>query len=121
MSEEVLEWTKIPELETTRFGALVVDLIELETQKADLEERIKAQRSLILEEHQAHLEKQPVRVQNHVMSWRKPVQLPDKLDRTRLIQAGVTPDQLAKGSLPGATKAGYLELRAIKNPSPSTT
>jgi len=117
MSEEVQEWTKIPGLETTRFGALVVDLKEMQDQADDLDTRIRELKTLILEEHRPLLEQQPIRVLDRVVSWRPPSKPSEKLDRAKLIQAGVTPDQLAKGTVVGAPRAGYLELR--KTPLPT--
>ena len=113
MATEVLEWTAVESLKTTDFGSLVVDLKEIEKLLTDLEVRKAAVRKLIVDNYQKTLtETGPIRVQDRAVSWRPPT-TQRKLSEKRLILAGVTPDQLARG-WDETPKVGYLEVRVVK-------
>lgn len=114
MSAEVSrEWTEVESLKTTDFGALVVDLKEIEKQLSDLEERKAAIRKLIVENYRGVLETGSVRVQDRVVSWRPPGET-RKLSEKKLILAGVTPDLIAR-AWDVSPRAGYLEMRTLKD------
>lgn len=105
-------WTDVPELKGSRFGALATDLQELEQEKADLDTRIKAVRELMLSTFEPVFRTGPIRVGTKQFRYVSE-QPTEKLDRRALVLAGVTEEQLDRGTVHGV-RAGYLEMRTVK-------
>ena len=104
------EWKTIPELRGSGLQRLFTDLAEAEKNQTDAEERVKALRLLIQPLIQD--KDYPVRVGSRVAAWRPETET-TRLDEAKLVQAGVTPDQLAAGTVKGK-KRGYMEIRTLK-------
>jgi len=95
------KWYDVPELKGTKLGALVAELEELQRAAKDLGSRIEGVRALIAEIAPGH---GALLAYNSRVEW---VEASSKegLDRTLLIQAGVTPDQIAAGTKKTPVKA----------------
>lgn len=102
-TREIREWKgeELPEL--------VADLKEIESQIDDLEERKAGIRGLIEPYVREAGDKVTIACNGRLLSWHPP-STTTKLDRGRLVAAGVTPEQLEKGTVKG-TKKGYFDVR----------
>lgn len=107
---EAVDWTKLPTLKGSKLDDLISDYKEASAAVKDAEARKDAVRTLLAE---AMVEtKIPALVEGYRVAWVPPSTVP-KLDKAALVKAGVTPDQLKKGTV-DSSKKGYLGIWAIK-------
>jgi len=112
---EVKQWDELEPLKTTQFGSLIKDLAEIQDAKADLEVREKVLRGLISEQFSSTLSSTgSVLAAGRQVTWVKEGSPGEKLDKTKLILAGVTPDQIRAGMVPTPARAAYL---VVKKPN----
>lgn len=108
-----VDWRQVEALKGSKLESLMNDYRELETEKADLEGRLVATRALIQEViSPAFPAGGAARIGDRVARWHGPSE-GKRLDVAKLVKAGVTPDQLAKGYTK-TTKKAYLEIRSAK-------
>jgi hypothetical protein len=107
----------VTEPETLALKQLIRDLQVLEKQKDDLETRIAGVRELITEVVKPLGE--PVNILNRRIRWHEPTTI-ERLDRGKLVQAGVTQEQLDKGTVL-SPKKGYLDIRTIREWTPQNS
>lgn len=120
MAEGAREWTEHESLKTTQFGALVKDLAEIEDQLEDLEQRKDALRRLLSDSFSSTLSSTgSVLAAGRQVTWVGEGKPGEKLDKTKLILAGVTPDQIRAGTVAIKPRAAYLLVTKPKETSPS--
>jgi len=107
-------WQDVPGLKDSQLGKLFGELEELDVEIDGLEQTRAGVRTLIQELVQplGH----PVRGKGLDVLYQAvyhPPSVTRKLDRWRLVMAGVTAEQLEQGTIKGEKK-GYLEVRPVK-------
>jgi len=109
---ELKQWEEVPELVTVQLSELVADLKEIEEQIADLEERKVAIRALIEPSIQKLGDEVTVECNGRLLAWHEP-STTERLDKGKLVAAGVTPAQLKAGTVVGSKK-GYFDVRKVE-------
>jgi len=121
LDEKVLSkpWHEVDALVAQKFDELVSDLADLNEEEKDIKGRIEKMRALLAESIKplGHAVDVTVdREKKETLSVRvrwQPDSPTEKLDRGKLVQAGVTPDQLKLGTVVG-TRKGFLRVDTIK-------
>lgn len=111
--EGVKAWNEIPELKDTRLGALMADLQENLKEQADLQVREAAIRELIAPEMQ-RVPGVSARALDLVARWQPEGKPGETLDKSLLVRAGVTPEQLKAGTRPTKGKKAHLVVSPVK-------
>lgn len=109
--ETAKQWYEIPELKGSKLGSLAVDLSEALKEKKDAEKRVEAIRSLISPLMSATSE--PVAASDLEMTWVRPEKGEEWLDKTALLLAGVTPEQIVLGTKMKPPKKPHLRVSVI--------
>lgn len=105
------QWSEDQDLVEAKFDELIDELRDIEAEKAKLDKRSEHARTEI--ERLVKEKPYGVRALGYQSLWHPPSKT-TKLDKTRLVAAGVTPDQLKAGTVE-SPKKGYLEIRKVKD------
>lgn len=117
--EEPKSWHEYPELQGTQLGSLLTDLREAILNRQEAQEREKAIRELVAPILQEKLPAVTILAVDLEARWYPPSESL-KLDKAKLVAAGVTPDQL-KAGMKKSQKKGYLKAQLKNSPSDEST
>lgn len=113
VKETPKQWYEIPQLKGTRLGSLAVDLSEAIKARQDAEKREEAIRSLMLPMVTGMPE--PCQAGDLELTWVLPSLPTEYLDKTALLLAGVTPEQIALGTKTRPPKKPHLRVSVISS------